>query len=106
RSYYETLLRAGVNIWLYKAPYILHTKSLSIDAETAVIGSSNMDMRSIGLNFEASLLGRGRQFVQQLREVEQKHARHSRLLTLDEWNEQPLRSRALDTLARLTSALQ
>src|SRR5690606_9486841 len=48
RSYYEDLLRMGVNIWLYKSPYILHTKSLSIDDETAVIGSSNMDMRSFG----------------------------------------------------------
>ena len=59
RSYYEDLLRMGVNIWMYKSPYILHTKSLSIDDETAVIGSSNMDMRSFGLNFEASLLVRG-----------------------------------------------
>lgn len=106
RSYYETLLRAGVNIWLYKAPYILHTKSLSIDDETAVIGSSNMDMRSFGLNSEVSLLVRGSEFVDELREVEQIYRDNSKLLTLEEWSKQPLRSRALDNIARLTSALQ
>ena len=52
RSYYEALLRAGVRIWMYRKPYILHTKSLTIDDEIAVIGSSNMDMRSFGLNLE------------------------------------------------------
>ena len=106
RSYYEDLLRMGVNIWLYKSPYILHTKSLSIDDETAVIGSSNMDMRSFGLNFEVSLLVRGRGFVEQLREVEEDYRRNSRQLTLEEWLKQPLRSRVLDNVARLTSALQ
>lgn len=106
RSYYEALLRAGVRIWLYKAPYILHTKSLTIDDEIAVVGSSNMDERSFGLNLEVSLLVRGEEFVRQLREVEDEYRRQSRELTLDEWHQQPMRSRILDNLARLTSALQ
>ena len=106
RSYYESLLSMGVKIWLYRAPYILHTKSLSIDDETAVIGSSNMDMRSFGLNFEVSLLVRGEDFVTELREVEESYRANSRLLTMEEWEKQPLRSRALDNVARLTSALQ
>src|SRR5690606_33813618 len=89
RSYYEDLLRMGVNIWLYKSPYILHTKSLSIDDETAVIGSSNMDMRSFGLNFEVSLLVRGKAFVDQLREVEDDYRSNSRQLTLEEWVNEP-----------------
>ncbi len=70
RSYYEALLRAGVKIWMYRKPYILHTKSLTIDDEVAVIGSSNMDMRSFGLNLEISMLVRGEEFVGQMREVE------------------------------------
>lgn len=106
RSYYEGLLRAGVRIWLYKRPLILHSKSMSIDDETAVIGSSNMDMRSFGLNLEMSMLVRGEEFVTQLREVEDQYRVDSRELTLDEWLQQPLRSTVLDNLARLTSALQ
>lgn len=106
RSYYEALLRAGVRIYLYPAPYILHAKHFTIDDEVAVIGSSNMDMRSFGLNMEVSLLVRGSSFVDDMREVEDDYRLKSRELTLDEWMKQPLRSTVLDNLARLSSALQ
>ncbi|KDA05392.1 cardiolipin synthase [Microbacterium sp. CH12i] len=106
RSYYESLLRAGVRIWMYRKPYILHTKTLSIDDEVAVIGSSNMDMRSFGLNLEISMLVRGEEFVAEMRGVEDEYRALSRELTLEEWLQQPLRSTVLDNLARLTSALQ
>lgn len=106
RSYYEALLRAGVRIWMYRQPYILHTKSLTVDDEIAVIGSSNMDMRSFGLNLEVSMLVRGEEFVAEMRAVEDGYRALSRELTLEEWMQQPLRSTVLDNLARLTSALQ
>ena len=106
RSYYEALLRAGVVIWMYRKPYILHSKSVTIDDEVAVIGSSNMDMRSFGLNLEVSMLVRGEEFVRDMRAVEHSYRRLSRQLTIEEWKRQPLRSTILDNLARLTSALQ
>lgn len=106
RSYYEALLKADVRIWMYKAPYILHAKHFTIDDDVAVIGSSNMDMRSFLLNMEVSLMVRGRSFVEQLRVVEDGYRASSRELTLAEWERQPLRSTVLDNLARLTSALQ
>lgn len=106
RSYYESLLRAGVRIWMYRKPYILHSKSMTIDDEVGVIGSSNMDMRSFGLNLEISMLVRGEEYVREMRDVEQMYRELSRELTLEEWQKQPLRSTVLDNLARLTSALQ
>jgi cardiolipin synthase len=106
RSYYEALLRTGVKIYLYPAPYILHSKHFSIDDDVAVIGSSNMDIRSFELNAEISLLVRGASFVRDMREIEAGYRSMSRELTLDEWLQQPLRSTVLDNLARLTSALQ
>ncbi|QDZ15118.1 cardiolipin synthase [Humibacter ginsenosidimutans] len=106
RSYYEQLLRAGVVIWMYKAPYILHAKHFTIDDEVAVIGSSNMDMRSFQLNAEISLMVHGASFVSAMREVEQGYREASKQLTLDEWLGQSLGSTVLDNLARLTSALQ
>jgi cardiolipin synthase A/B len=106
RSYYEALLGAGVKIWMYRRPYILHSKSVTIDDEVAVIGSSNMDMRSFGLNLEISMLVRGDDFVREMRRVEQGYRELSRELTREEWMQQPLRSTLLDNLARLTSALQ
>ncbi|SFN71497.1 cardiolipin synthetase 2 [Mycetocola miduiensis] len=106
RSYYEALLKAGVRIYLYPAPYILHAKHFTIDDDVAVIGSSNMDMRSFGLNLEVSLMVRGASFVSDMRAVEDEYRLKSRELTLDEWMKQPLRSTILDNVARLSSALQ
>src|SRR5690606_2997814 len=96
RSYYEMLLKAGVKIWMYRKPYILHSKSMTIDDELAIIGSSNMDMRSFGLNMEISLFVRGEEFVQEMPAVEQTYRELSRELTLEEWMKQPLRSMVLD----------
>ena len=106
RSYYGALLRAGVRIYCYPAPYILHAKHFSIDAEVAVIGSSNMDMRSFGLNSEISLMVHSESFVAQMREVERDYRELSTELTLEQWEREPVRRTTLDGLARLTSALQ
>ncbi|MET4780993.1 cardiolipin synthase [Glaciihabitans sp. UYNi722] len=106
RSYYEALLRAGVRIWLYRTPTVLHAKHFTIDDDVAVVGSSNMDMRSFSLNYEISVMMRGRHIVQQLRDVEQSYRDESRELFLDDWLERPLRSKVLDNTARLTAAVQ
>ena len=106
RSYYEDLLRAGVKIWLYKKPIVLHAKHLTIDDQVAVIGSSNMDMRSFSLNFEISVMVRGRRFVNEIRDLEQTYRENSRELTLEEWVTRPWFSRVLDNVARLTAAVQ
>ena len=95
-----------MRIWLYPAPYILHSKHFSIDDDVAVIGSSNMDIRSFTLNLEVSLMVRGRTFVDQMREVEAGYRKISRELTLTDWNNEPRSKTVLDGLARLTSALQ
>ncbi len=106
RSYYEELLKSGVRIWLYRSPTVLHPKHFTIDDQVAVIGSSNMDMRSFSLNLEISVMVRGLSFVSELREIEEEYRRHSRELHLEEWLARPLRSQVLDNLARLTSAVQ
>jgi cardiolipin synthase len=105
RSYYSDLLEAGVRIFMYPAPYILHAKHMSIDDDIAFIGSSNMDIRSFSLNAESSLLVRGESFVRAMREVEQGYRDAGRELTLEEWQKEPLKSTFFDGLARLTSAV-
>ena len=105
RSYYSDLLEAGVRIFMYPAPYILHAKHLSIDDDIAFIGSSNMDIRSFSLNAESSLLVRGESFVRAMREVEQGYRDAGRELTLVEWRKEPLKATFFDGLARLTSAV-
>ena len=85
---------------------MLHAKHFTIDDRVAVIGSSNMDMRSFTLNLEISVMIHGASFVEQLREVEASYRATSRELTLDDWQKQPLRSKVLDNVARLTATVQ
>lgn len=106
RSYYEQLLRAGVRIWLYPPPYVLHAKHLGIDDDVSVVGSSNLDIRSFTLDLESTLLIHGRNFREQLRMVEDGYRSVSRELTLPEWLARPAGQKVTDNLARLTSALQ
>lgn len=106
RSYYQALLQAGVKIYLYKAPEVLHSKHFSIDSEVAVIGSSNMDVRSFSLNMEISVLIHSAHFVQQLRGVEDGYRANSRELELADWVKRPLWEKFWDSAARLTSNLQ
>lgn len=106
RSYYEALLRAGVKIYLYKAPTVLHAKHFTVDDNLTVIGTSNMDMRSFNLNFELSMLVNSKQFVQEMRKIEQDYKANSKELTLDDWLSRPIKLKFLDNAARLTSSLQ
>ncbi|HKH08224.1 MAG TPA: phospholipase D-like domain-containing protein, partial [Agromyces sp.] len=78
----------------------------SIDDDVAVIGSSNMDIRSFNLNFEMMLLVRGASFVAEMREVEAGYRAIGRELTLEEWEREPGSATFLDGIARLTSAVQ
>jgi cardiolipin synthase A/B len=105
-SYYDALLEAGVRIYLYPAPYVLHSKHFSIDEDVAVLGSSNMDLRSFGLNCEVSLMVEGGDVVSRMRKVEDAYRMQSRELTKQEWARRPWTSRYADNVMRLTSALQ
>lgn len=105
-SYYRALLEAGVRIYRYPAPYILHAKHFTVDDDVAVIGSSNMDMRSFALNYEISLLMLGPEVVRRMRAVEDDYRELSRELLLEEWEGRRPRLRYVDNVMRLTSALQ
>jgi cardiolipin synthase len=105
-SFYEELLRAGVRIFLLRAPALLHAKQMRIDDDIAVIGSSNLDMRSFTLNLEITLVAYDTGVVSALRDVEATFLARSAELTAEEWKRQPVLSRLLDNVARLTAALQ
>lgn len=105
-SYYEALLEAGVRIHRYPAPAILHAKHFSVDDDVVVIGSSNMDQRSFALNFEVSLMMTGADVVAAVREVEDHYRAVSKELTLEEWSQRGPGKRYVDTVMRLTAALQ
>lgn len=111
-SYYQALLEAGVHIYRYRKPAVLHSKFLIADPQlddtlsVGVIGSSNMDMRSFGLNYEVSLMMARGNMIRQLDQLANDYKKNSVELTLEEWNKRGLIRRYIDNIMRLTSALQ
>lgn len=106
RSYYEELLRAGVKIYLHQAPILLHAKHITIDDDIAVIGSSNMDIRSFLLIMECVMVAYDKPLVAKLRKIQDKNLANSRQVHLDEWQKRGLAPQLLDGVARLTADLQ
>lgn len=105
RSYYKALLEAGVRIFLYPAPIVLHSKYLTVDDHIALIGSSNMDYRSFALNYEVMMLSIGDSLMGVLRESDQRYRAVCHELTLHEWSGRPWYSGYVDNACRLTSSL-
>ncbi len=106
RSYYEELMEAGVKIYRYPKPYVLHAKHITVDDTLAVIGSSNMDQRSFSLNAEVSVMMIGSEIVEQMRVIEDRYRSLSKPLDLEEWRARPRIGRFMDNVCRLTSGLQ
>ena len=82
RSLYRRLLRAGIGIWEYQ-PQVLHAKLIVID-DAVYVGSSNLDPRSLRINFEIMLRIKDAALVAAAREqFEADVARYSTPITSD-----------------------
>ncbi len=54
QSYYQSLLEAGVKIYQY-VPGFMHAKSFLSDDKVAIVGTANLDFRSLYLHFECGI---------------------------------------------------
>ena len=104
QSYYDALLEAGVKIHLYR-PHFLHAKHLSVDDDVALIGSTNIDIRSFALNAEINILFYDPAVVGELRTIQEKYFADSDLLTTAEWSRRPLFLKVAQNTARLADSL-
>jgi cardiolipin synthase len=104
RSYYEPLLEAGIKVFEY-TPGLLHAKHLSIDDDVALVGSSNIDIRSFQLNAEIMLLAYDAGVTAALRAEEARNLAQCEPLKLDEWRRRPFLLKVLQNLARLFDSL-
>ena len=105
RSYYSALLAAGVRIYLYPSPTVLHSKYMTVDDEVGVIGSSNMDFRSFALNYEVMLLAFGGDLDDLLRVNDADYRATCTELTPELWATEPWYNRYVDNVCRLMSAV-
>jgi cardiolipin synthase len=93
RLAYGPLLKAGVEIFEYQ-PAMIHAKILTVDGLWSVVGSTNMDHRSFGLNDEVNMAVRSTGFTARLERDFARDVAESRRITYDEWRHRSLWERA------------
>jgi cardiolipin synthase len=106
RSFYEVLLKAGVKIYCYNSPVLLHSKFIIIDDEVVTVGSSNLDIRSFELDLELTVICYDAKVVKDFKVVSEKYLDSSKQVHLDAWLKRSRKSIFLNNIARLTSSLQ
>ena len=97
RRDYGRLLQAGARIFEYK-PAMIHAKILLIDGCWGVVGSTNFDNRSFGLNDEVNLAVRAEDFVERLEQDFVRDLANSEQVTFEKWKHRPVLSRAPEFL--------
>ena len=104
QAYFEPLLSAGVQIYLFNAG-LLHAKILCVDDDYCLFGTVNMDMRSFYLNMEVSMAIYNRTMTQQILTCQHEYLRQSEPLQRDRWQQRSFGAKFLDNAIRLFSPL-
>lgn len=103
-SYYDEMLVAGVRIHRFPN-YLLHAKNVSFDGRLAVVGSSNVDIRSFQLNEEVSILLHDEATVARVETIQRDYIAASDAIDLARWRRRPRLRRFGENVARLVSPL-
>jgi len=106
RSYYQELMEAGVDIYLYKKPQLVHEKYMVIDDQVGIVGSSNFDIRSFELNHECVVVVYDSKTAKTLIKDHNQLRLNSKKISLASWKKRRVSQVFLDSVARLTSAFQ
>ena len=101
RTYHDALSRAGARIWLYGPP-MLHAKTCLVDDDVAIVGTANLDNRSLRLNFEVTTILYGTRPAAALAELFERDLAAARP-KLEREADAPFLSRLAASAARLLS---
>ncbi|MCA8984106.1 MAG: cardiolipin synthase [Planctomycetaceae bacterium] len=104
RSFYRELLEMDVRISLFQ-PGLLHSKTMTVDNRFAVVGTSNMDIRSFACNLELNLILFDELSVNTVVQQQQKYLAQSLPLKLTAWLQRSRWKTLLEALARLLAPL-
>ena len=103
-SYYDDLLRAGVEIYLYYKGFI-HVKTMVVDDYLSIVGTANMDYRSFDLNFEVNAVVYGEKLAAQLRTTFFEDLEFAEKIEARTWRKRPMFKQLPEKIARLLSPL-
>ncbi|MEZ0334757.1 MAG: phospholipase D-like domain-containing protein, partial [Gemmatimonadales bacterium] len=100
QTFYEELLRDGVRIFEFQAS-MMHAKTVVVDEGWTLIGSANMDERSMELNEENALGIADEGFARAVAAGNEADFARSREILLEEWLRRPWYHRVLERLAKV-----
>jgi cardiolipin synthase A/B len=98
RAGFGRLLDAGVEIYEYQTG-LLHAKTMTIDGEWAMVGSANMDNRSLALNNEICLVAYDHEVAGRLQSIFEEDLSHSRAIDVQAWHTRSLWKRLWEFLS-------
>jgi cardiolipin synthase len=102
RAYLWELLQHGIRVFYQPAPFV-HSKFMVVDGLWCLVGSANLDPRSLRLNFEFNLEVYDRYLAAQLEEMTADAIIRGREVTLEEMDGRSLWERLRDGAAKLLS---
>jgi cardiolipin synthase len=97
RAGYGELLKAGAEVYEYQ-PSMIHAKVLCVDNLWVVVGSTNFDNRSFGINAEVNLAIRDANVAMRFENDMAFDLEQSRSISLNEWKNRPVTERATELM--------
>ena len=104
RVNYARLLGAGVELWEFRHGF-LHSKTVSVDGELAIVTTANLDRRSYEINFETSVVVYDNGFATDLRRLQLSYIAGSDRIDEGAWARRGTGARFAENLANLVSPL-
>ena len=102
RARYRELLEGGVRIWEYQ-PTMMHSKTVVADGMWSLVGTMNVDNRSLALNDEVTLAVLDAEFGTRMEQAFLADLEYSKEIVLDEFERRPRRERLKESAATLLS---
>ncbi len=103
-TYIESLLRHRVKVYRY-ADGFTHSKLMVVDDELVIAGSTNLDIRSLELNFETNVFIYDAEVAQEVKEVYLRDLAVSEAVELEQWIARSKWTRFKEACFRLVSPL-
>ncbi len=100
KALYEELLAAGVRIYHRRPPFI-HAKAMVVDNCVALVGTANLDVRSLELNYETTALVEDEPAIDKLKLMIHEDMDRSTEVKLEEWIQRPAIQKLAENLCSL-----
>ena len=104
KSYYHECLEAGVRIFEKKGSFI-HSKTIVSDDYLSVIGSANMDYRSLGLNYEINAYIFNEETAVRNKNIFLADMEECEEITIENWEKRPWYTKLIQAVVKLFAPL-